>query len=423
MPDVVPDVVPDLERTLRTAVEKASASFRVVLLNGQRQVGKSTLLKNMAEGTGRSCVSLDSLTFRKLAREDPELFLQQNPPPVLIDEVQYAPELFPYIKIYADSRRDQKGAFWLTGSQKYKLMEGVGESLAGRIAILDLMGLSYREKIGAPFSGGPFLPSMQKQDMQKSDTEARSGEAMSAREVFRRIWEGSLPEPVIDENIDRETYYSSYVQSYIERDVRDFHNISKPIQFFDFVSAVAARTGTLLNYTSLAADIGIDVKTAQSWLGVMERSGLVCLLRPYSPNAGGRAVKTPKVYFLDTGLCSYLTRWTTPETLMTGAMAGAIFETYAVGEILKSYLHNGTEPRMSFYRDSNQNEIDVLLERDGTLYPIEIKKTANPGLNDYKSFALTEKLGRQPGLGAVVCLQPERIPLSREAVSIPVWEI
>jgi predicted AAA+ superfamily ATPase len=410
--------MPDLERTLRTAVEKASASFRVVLLNGQRQVGKSTLLKNMAEGTGRGYVSLDNLSFRKLAREDPELFLQQNPPPVLIDEVQYAPELFPYIKIHADRHRDQKGAFWLTGSQKYRLMKGVSESLAGRVAILDLMGLSYREKIGAPFSGRPFLPSMAKRD---------GGGAIDApidaREVFRRIWEGSLPEPVVDGNIDRETYYGSYVQSYIERDVKDFYNISKPIQFFDFVSAVAARTGSLLNHSSLARDIGIDVKTAQSWLGVMERSGLVCLLRPYSPNAGRRAVKASKVYFLDTGLCAYLTRWTTPETLMAGAMAGAIFETYAVGEILKSYLHNGAEPRISFYRDSNQNEIDVILEQDGTLYPIEIKKTANPGFNDFRSFALAGKLGRQAGLGAVVCLRPERAALSREAVSVPVWEI
>jgi predicted AAA+ superfamily ATPase len=372
----------------------------------------------MAEGTGRGYVSLDDMASRKLAREDPELFLQQNPPPVLIDEVQYAPELFPYIKIYADGHREQKGAFWLTGSQKYKLMEGVGESLAGRIAILDLMGLSYREKIGAPFSGGPFLPSMEKQIGRPA-----GGEAIPAREVFRRIWEGSLPEPVVDARIDRETYYGSYVQSYIERDVRDFHNISKPIQFFDFVSAVAARTGTLLNYSSLAAGVGIDVKTAQSWLGVMERSGLVYLLHSYSPNITKRIVKTPKVYFSDTGLCAYLTRWTTPETLMAGAMAGAIFETYAVGEILRSYLHNGAEARMSFYRDTNRNEIDVILERDGTLYPIEIKKTANPGLNDFKSFSLAEKLGKQAGLGAVVCLRSERIALSRAAVSIPVWEI
>ncbi|MDR2137129.1 MAG: AAA family ATPase [Synergistaceae bacterium] len=312
----------DLDRTLRMAIEKASASFRVVLLSGQRQVGKSTLLKNMGEGTGRGYVSLDNLAFRKLAREDPELFLQQNPPPVLIDEVQYAPELFPYIKIYVDEHREQKGAFWLTGSQKYKLMEGIDESLAGRIAILDLMGLSYREKIGAPFSGKPFLPSMAKQN-RNDGHRGQMGEALTAREVFRRIWEGSLPEPVLDEKIDRETYYGSYVQSYIERDVKDFHNISKPIQFFDFVSSVAARTGTLLNCSSLARDIGID----------------------------------------------------------------------------------------------------VILEQDGVLYPIEIKKTANPGFNDFKNFPLAEKLGTQAGLGAVVCLQPERIALSRQAVSIPVWEI
>jgi predicted AAA+ superfamily ATPase len=306
-------------------------------------------------------------------------------------------------------------------------MEGVGESLAGRIAILDLMGLSYREKIGAPFSGKPFLPSMEKLNAgEPMPIGPAPGGPAPVREIFRRIWEGSLPEPVLDEKIDRETYYGSYVQSYIERDVRDFHNISKPIQFFNFVSAVAARTGTLLNYSSLAAGIGIDVKTAQAWLGVMERSGLVYLLRPYSPNVNKRAVKAPKVYFSDTGLCAYLTRWTTPETLAAGAMAGPIFETYAVGEIRRSYLHNGMEPQMSFYRDANRNEIDVILERDGKLHPIEIKKTANPGANDFKNFALAgklDKLDKKAGLGAVVCLQPERIALSREVVSIPVWEI
>jgi predicted AAA+ superfamily ATPase len=404
----------DLERTLAPVIEKTAKGFRVILLNGQRQVGKSTMLKNMSRGTKRGYISLDDMEARKLANRDPELFLQQNPPPLIIDEIQYAPELFPYIKLYADEHREHKGAFWLTGSQKYKLMQGVQESLAGRIGILDLMGLSYREKIKKPFSGKPFLPSMDK---------SNDGRKLTIQEVYRHIWEGSLPEPFVDKKTDRERYYSSYVQSYIERDVKDFYNVEKPIQFFDFLSVVAAQTGLLLNYSSLARDVGIDVKTAQTWMGILERSGLVYLLRPYSPNITNRIIKTPKMYFLDTGLCAYLTKWLTPEALMMGAMAGAIFETYAVGEILKSYLHNGKEPSMWLYRDSNQKEVDIVLEENGTLYPIEVKKTSNPGLSDYQGFKELAKLQKKAGLGAVLCMKPERIALSREVVSIPVWEI
>ena len=406
--------MPDLERSLRTVIEKTSKGFRVILLNGQRQVGKTTLLKNMAKGTNYGYVSLDDMNAQKLAKQDPELFLQQNPPPVIIDEIQYAPQLFPYIKIYVDEHREHKGAFWLTGSQKYKLMHGVQESLAGRIAILDLMGLSYREKIKKPFSGKPFLPSMDK---------SGDGKKLNIDEVYTHIWEGGLPEPYVDKRVERERYYSSYIQSYIERDVRDFHNVAKPIQFFDFISVVAALTGQLLNYSSIASDVGIDVKTAQAWMGILERSGLVFLLHPYSPNITKRIIKTPKMYFLDTGLCAYLTKWLTPDSLMKGAMAGRILETYVVGEILKSYYHNGREPLMYFYRDANQNEIDIVLEENGTLYPIEIKKTANPDLNDSKSFKELNKLQKKIGLGAILCMKGERLPLSREVVSIPVWAI
>ena len=404
----------DLERTLHLVIEKTAKGFRVLLLNGQRQVGKTTMLKNMAKGTKRGYVSLDDMDSRKLAQQDPELFLQQNPPPVIIDEIQYAPELFTYIKIYADEHREHKGAFWLTGSQKYKLMQGVQESLAGRIAIIDMMGLSYREKIKKPFSGKPFLPSMDKSNDKKK---------LTVQEVYQHIWEGSLPEPFVDKKVERERFFSSYIQSYIERDVKDFYNVEKPIQFFDFISVVAAQTGQLLNYSSLARDVRIDVKTAQTWMGILERSGLVYLLRPYSPNITNRIIKTPKMYFLDTGLCSYLIKWLTPESLMNGAMSGAIFETYAIGEILKSYLHNGREPAMYLYRDANQNEIDIVLEENGTLHPIEIKKTSNPGLSDYKSFKELSKLQKKVGLGAVICLKPERLPLSRDVVSIPIWEI
>jgi len=394
-------------------IKEFSQSFKVLLLTGQRQVGKTTLLESLEKGK-RKYVTLDNPKFRMLAKNDPELFLTENPPPVLIDEAQYAPELFPYIKMYVDTHKNQKGAFWLTGSQKFSLMKGVSESLAGRIVVLELLGLSYRERCKQPYSGTPFIPDFKTNDNNKK---------INANELYKHIWAGSLPEPIADKKINREAFYSSYIQSYVERDVRDFYNVEKPVQFYNFVSAVAARTGNLVNYSTLASDIGIDLKTAQTWMGILERSGLVYLLHPYSLNVTSRIIKTPKVYFLDTGLCAYLCRWETPETLYSGAMDGAILETWCFGEILKSYWHNGIDPLIYFYRDTDQKEIDFVIEKNMTLYPIEVKKTAAPGEADIKNFSVLKKLGKKIGTGAVLCLGKDRLPINREAVSIPVWEV
>jgi predicted AAA+ superfamily ATPase len=419
-----------LERTMTRVIEEYSQSFRVLLLTGPRQVGKSTLLEEMAREK-RNHITLDNIKLRALAQNDPELFLFENPPPILIDEVQYAPELFPYIKMYVDTHKSQKGAFWLTGSQKFSLMKGIQESLAGRIVILDLLGLSFREKIKSPYSGRPFIPEfpIQKPPGRSLAADARGQnneneiKPLGAGELYRRIWEGSLPEAVVNKKIIREAFYASYVQSYIERDVRDFYDVQKPLQFSNFLSAVAARTACLVNYSNLARDIGIDIKTAQTWMGILERSGLVYLLRPYSPNITKRIIKTPKVYFMDTGLCSYLCRWETPETLYAGAMDGAILETWCFGEILKSYWHNGINPLIYFYRDTDQKEIDFVIEKNMTLYPVEVKKTAIPGENDIKHFRSLKKLGKKMGAGAVLYLGRERIPINRETISIPAWGI
>jgi len=416
------------ERTMTKVIEDFSQRFRVLLLTGQRQVGKTTLFKELVKEK-RPYVTLDNPRLRKLAQNDPELFLAENPPPVLIDEVQYAPELFPYIKMYVDTHKNHKGAFWLTGSQKFKLMQGINESLAGRIVILDLLGLSYREKMKIPYSSNPFLPENNcKQKISREKTSVsrqviEKKKQVTIADIYRYIWEGSLPELAADKKIIREAFYESYIQSYIERDVRDFHNIEKPIQFYNFLSAVAARTGNLVNYSNLARDISIDVKTAQAWMGILERSGLVYLLHPYSPNVTSRIIRTPKVYFLDTGLCAYLCRWETPETLYTGAMDGAILETWCFGEILKSYWNNGIEPLIYFYRDTDQKEIDFVIEKNMTLYPIEVKKTAMPGEQDVKNFNVLTKLGKKVGTGAILCLSQDRISVNREVVSIPVWEI
>ena len=407
-----------LERTISEVINEYSGTFRVLLLTGQRQVGKTTLLENMAKGK-RKYITLDNTKFRILAQNDPELFLQQNPPPVLIDEVQYAPQLFPYIKIYVDTHKNEKGAFWLTGSQKFTLMKGIQESLAGRIVILDMLGLSYREKIKLPHSSKPFIP----ENNQITQTTGKKQKPLTTDGMYKIIWEGSLPEPVTEKKLNREAFYASYIQSYIERDVRDFYDVEKPVQFYNFLSAVAARTGSLVNYSNLARDIGVDIKTTQTWMGILERSGLVYLLQPYSPNVTKRIIKTPKVYFLDTGLCSYLCRWETPETLGAGAMDGAILETWCFGEILKSYWHNGIQPLIYFYRDTDQKEIDFIIEKNMTLYPVEVKKSTIPSEFDIKNFSILKKLGKKTGTGAVLCLGQERFPINRETVSIPVWEI
>jgi predicted AAA+ superfamily ATPase len=413
---------------MEKVVKRASSGFPVLLLTGMRQIGKSTLMQTMAESK-RGYVSLDDAQARELAKKDPRRFIQENPPPVIIDEVQYAPELFPYIKIWADEHKlrylqgkksaNPKGAFWLTGSQKFRLMEGVRESLAGRVAVLDMLGLSWREMTEKP-EGGPFLPGMEsgrKRTNSNRTTRTSPG-------VFDIIWRGSFPELVTDRSIDRKMFYDSFIQTYITRDVKDFYNIHDDLSFYNFLVAAAARTGEILNYQNFADDVHIDYRTAKLWLSILERSGIIHLLYPYSRNIGKRIIRSPKLYFLDTGLASYLTRWHSPESLASGAQGGHMLETWVFTEILKSYQHNGEQAGIYFYRDSNKVEIDFLIERNGTLYPIEVKKTTLPNTGDAKNFKALEDMPLKTGHGAVVCLAPKAGSLPALAVSItPVWDI
>ncbi len=402
------------KRTLLATIQQVNQTFPVLLLTGPRQVGKTTLLKACAE-EGRNYVSLDNLAARQLALADPELFFQTYKVPLIIDEIQYAPNLFVYIKIMADEAQ-QSGMFWLTGSQKFHLMRGVNESLAGRVAIINMLGLSQAELAGQAQAVQPFLPT--KSWCEQANK--RGVGSQSLMDIYQHIWEGSFPKLYQNREVSREIFYDSYVQTYIQRDVRDMLNIADELSFRRFISAVAARTGQLLNYSNLARDVGIDHKTAKAWLSVLEASGLVYLLQPYYRNVTKRLLKTPKLYFLDTGLCCHLTQWPSAEALEAGAMSGAILETYIFSEILKSYWHSGRAAYFYFYRDTDQREIDLLLEFGDTLYPVEFKKTASPNLSSAKHFTALNQLGKEIGAGAVLCLAADYMPLSREVAVIPI---
>lgn len=402
-----------LSRTLKTSLIQASKTFPVVLLTGPRQVGKTTLLGSIAEA-GRTYITLDDMDARTLAESDPALFLQRYRSPIIIDEVQYAPNLFSQIKIAVDKSK-KNSQFWLTGSQKFHLMQSVTESLAGRVAILELNGFSQAEINDHADQALPFLP-----------TEDWLGQArlrakkMGLDALYKKIWRGSYPRVITEPDISTDLFYSSYIQTYIQRDIKEIIKISSEKTFYNFIRVIAARTSQLLNYADIARDVGIDQKTAKAWLSALEASGLVYLLPPYHNNLTSRLIKTPKLYFLDTGLCAYLTKWSTPQALEAGAFSGAILETWVIAELLKSYWYNGKTPFFYFYRDKDQKEIDLIIEQDNTLYPVEIKKSATPSLNAANNFSLLAKLNQRVGHGAIMCLRQKDIPLSAQVDAIPI---
>ncbi|MFR1415578.1 MAG: ATP-binding protein [Eubacterium sp.] len=404
-----------IARNLEKVVLEVTKEYPVVLVTGPRQVGKTTMLQKLMEGTDRNYVSLDDLNERNLAKTDPEMFLQLHKPPILIDEVQYAPELFVYIKIHVDKYHNA-GDFWLTGSQVFKRMSGIQESLAGRVAVLSLTSLSQAEICGGEMQ--PFTLDIEELSARRKErTEADTGV------IFDRIFRGSMPAIVSEKNSNSQIFYSSYLTTYIERDVREVSDAIDSLKFLHFITAVAARCGQILNIAEIARDADINQKQAKNWLGVLETVGLIFYLHPYSNNMLKRLVKTPKLYFYDTGLVCYLTKWSSAETLQSGAMNGAILENYVVAEIRKTYLNCGKDPYMYYYRDKDAREIDIILEHDGVLNPIEIKKTANPGSELIKVFKLLDKSSAKRSKGAVVCMKPELSAIDRENYIVPVWMI
>jgi hypothetical protein len=398
-------------RTIGGYFNEVSAHFKVLLLTGMRQVGKTTCLKNTA-GESRRYVSLDDPQILSLAKNDPALFFERFAPPVLIDEIQYAPELFPHIKMLVDNS-SENGLVWLSGSQQYAMMKNVTESLAGRVAVVDMFGFSIYERDDKAPQQKPFLP---------SGNPPALLDKRSSAETFEIIWQGSFPHIVNSGAAQWNLFYSSYVKTYLERDVRQIVNIGDETAFTRFMSVVAARTAQVLNISDIANNSNINVKTAEKWLSVLQASGVVYLLKPYFSNVSKRFTKHPKLYFTDTGLCAYLTEWTSPQTLEAGAMSGAFFETFVISEILKSYRHNGESPNLYYYRDSNNVEIDLLISQNGLLYPIEIKKTASPQKSDVKAFGTLAKIAAV-GHGTLICQTKENLPLTETANAVSVWEI
>lgn len=402
-----------IERALESIVKEVSETFPVLLVTGPRQVGKTTLLEHVADDN-RKYVSLDDPVARSLAINEPSLFLQRYEPPVIIDEIQYAPELLPYIKIHVD-RNKQNGDFWLTGSQMFQMMKGVSESLAGRVGIIPMQGLSLSELNNIP--NEPYTT-----DVGRLMNRLSFVKKMSLKAIYDIIHKGSMPVlQTTEQSIER--FYASYVDTYVHRDVRDLTQVADEMQFQRFLTACAARTSQMINYSELAKDVGISSPTAKSWLSILVTSGIVVLVEPYFNNALKRIVKAPNMYFMDTGLCAYLTRWTTSESLEISAMSGAFFETFVVSEIIKSYLNEGRRPPIYYYRDSDQKEIDIVIEENGKLQPIEIKKSANPKKNAVRHFPVLQKTGKEVLTGSVICMSDDLLPITEANWAVPIWLI
>lgn len=401
------------KRLAESTVNTLSKMFGAILVAGPRQVGKTTMLKNITKDI--SYATLDDIIVRTSAQEQSGTFFKDNPPPVFVDEIQKAPVLFEQIKMHID-KDHKKGQFFMCGSQQFKMMKGVSESLSGRIGLITLLGYSLREIKNVDFNI-PFIPT--------ENYFAKRKQCLSVvdySEIWDIIHRGSMPELCENSDFDWQMFYAAYLRTYIERDVRELTEIGDTVKFSKFMVAVAAMTGNLLNLTSLARDVGISQPTAERWLSILVASNIVYLLHPYSNNITKRAIKTPKVYFLDTGLAAYLTKWNTADVLKNGAMAGAFFESFVVSEIIKSYYNKGIlEPPIYFYRDKDMKEIDIIIEEGGVLYPIEVKKHADPMKKDIEAFKLLDKIPNvSRGQGGVVCLYDNLISLTDIDRIIPI---
>ena len=404
-----------IERAITDIVKKRAESSKCLLVAGARQVGKSTLIRH--QFSDYNGVSFDDKMTRLQAKEEPKLFFLNNPCPLFIDEIQKEKSILEDVKLILDDSK-KRGQFIFSVSQKLELMKGMSESLAGRVSILELTGLSLREINGVKFNDH-FIPT-------DEYLKEREGKLVDYNNIWEIIHKGSYPE-LYDVDREWQDFYSSYVDTYLERDINELITADS-ITFLKFLTAVAARTGELLNYSNIADDVGVSVPTVKNWVSILERTGIIFLLQPYSSNALTRAIRTPKIYFRDTGLACYLTRWLTAEALKNSAVAGNMFETFIVSEILKSYSNQGLDYRFSifYYRgkdksNSKENEIDLIIEENGMLYPVEIKMTGNPKAIMGATNVVLDKIpDKKRGLGVILCLIDKKTYLRENLVALPI---
>lgn len=404
-----------IKRDLEPKILSLSKEYSAILITGPRQVGKTTILRQLMQ-KNRAYVTLDDLEDRAMAQNDPALFLQLHDRPILIDEVQYAPQLFSYIKIEIDNGAEP-GSFWLTGSQSFRMMELAQESLAGRVALLHMPSLSQHEIYGSG-SNSPFSI-----DLNALKERATTHATADMQEIYQRIWKGSMPGLISGRFSDRDVFYSSYLQTYIDRDVSELINLTDKLIFRDFIRAAACRIGQLLNIHDIAQDVGVSDDTAKRWFQVLEKSDIIFYLRPYSNNLLKRTVKTPKLYFFDTGLVAYLTKYSSPDILANGALNGAILENYVVSEVLKTYQNDAKECLLWYYRDKEMHEIDMIIESDGMLHPLEVKRSVNPGSKLIGAFDILNKGSVPKGKGALLCMRLTLSAVNSDNYIIPIWMI
>ena len=401
-----------IERTLERKFLKMSSFFKAVLITGARQVGKTTILKHLAEGQKRTYVSMDNTMARTLAKSDPVLFFQTYKPPIIIDEIQKAPELFEQIKIMCDES-EERGLFWLTGSQQYNMMKNVRETLAGRIGILELYSLSKNEVDGIRFPN----------EMDFSLACLQQRQACTGKndvvDVFDHIWRGGMPDAIYADAEQRQEYYNSYIETYLMRDVSEEGGITDSVRFRKFLNACAALVAEQVNYKTLAEAAEISQPTAKDWLRLLQGLGIIYLLQPFANNELKRLAKTPKLYFCDTGLCAYLSMWLTRDTLMNGAASGHYFENYVIIELVKNFSYSSVKANLTYYRDSNAQEIDVMVEENGLIHPLEIKKSANPDRREIKKYEIIDKTNLERGSGGIICMCEEVIPIDGKNCFIP----
>lgn len=400
-----------INRHILPYLERMKKQFRVLLVTGSRQVGKSTLLKNKLLPE-YDYVTLDDFSDLSIAQKDAALFFKNHPLPVIVDEVQRAPNLFLQIKLLADNS-EEKGKIILTGSQSYKLLSNAADSLAGRVCIINMSSLSLREKYGIDFNT-EFLPTEEYISKRKKSVKTYAN-------LWNHIWRGSMPE-LADDTIEWEAFYRSYIRTYIDRDVADLIDVKNLVKFNNFMQCIASRVGELFNADSLARDVGVTSKTISQWTSILESSGVIKLLQPYEKNVSNRAVKTPKIYFMDTGLVCHLVGWSSSQVAMNGAMSGSLFENFVISEIIKSYYNSGHDSKdIYFYRDKDKKEIDLIIEKDNILYPIEIKKSAQPTIDMAKSLSVLHKIpGKTVGQGCILCQCDKMHYLSDNVAALPV---